>query len=136
MWEKRYFFGALLLPLVVPFCLFLFGTTNAVTAIFFSSLWFAGIPYLVFILLIMFFLKKHEVLQIRKVSYFAPIIFVPLQLTAWAVYLHYVGQLDASTFVKSALPLVTYDLIVGYFYVAIINFVYVILRRFRKPDLK
>ncbi|HID49368.1 MAG TPA: hypothetical protein EYP40_07140 [Chromatiales bacterium] len=122
MSEKRYFAAMLFLPLVLPFSIFVIGE-NLITGILFLSLGFAGIPYLIFALLILLWIRNRDLKSVRTLSYISPLLFIPVQ----AVYLGVrfvmdklstpeLGGVGGSIFVSAV-----YIVIVGYAYVLLVN---------------
>lgn len=103
---------------------------NGFAAIFLFSLVLGGIPYLLFVAGVLFWSPRQPVEAIRRLSYFAPVLFMlataVLSLVAvfFGVSLREVGLFVAVFSV--------YTLLFGYLYVFIVNFLYEIL--FGKPS--
>jgi 4-amino-4-deoxy-L-arabinose transferase-like glycosyltransferase len=103
---------------------------NGFTAIFLLSLMLGGVPYLLFVAGILFWSRRQPVEAIRRLSYFAPVIFMlataVLSLVAvfFGVSLREIGLFIAAFAI--------YTLLFGYLYVFIANFLYEIL--FDKPS--
>jgi len=73
---KKYYLISLVLPIVVPVALIPFGINNILTALFLFSLVFGGVPYLIMCIFIIFWARKKNEVQLRKLSYVIPIIFI------------------------------------------------------------
>lgn len=110
-----YFRLALVLPVAIPLALMPFGM-NAFTGLLTLSLWFGGVQYAIFAAILFYWigrLGKPE--SIKKLTYAAPLIFIPIQYIGWGIYS---GEWDA--FLVFSL----FIILIGYAYVVIINSLY------------
>ncbi|GGB93408.1 hypothetical protein GCM10011352_19350 [Marinobacterium zhoushanense] len=126
MTGKRYFQISLLAPLIVPLCapvLFYtgIGLLETLAAVLFFSLIYAGPAYLVFGLAVLFFTRNMSVSQIRRVSYFAPFIFIGILLLI-AILAKLLWFQHAEF--ESIFPISVFILIFGYMYVGLVNLIY------------
>lgn len=99
--------------------------------------WFAilygGIPYIVLVGFMLFWIPYKSEKQVHRIFYFLPLLFIPVFS---ASYLLFFIIMDRGTMVSylKALPGLTYAfgiwiLIVGYFYIALIQGGYFLLKR-------
>jgi hypothetical protein len=106
----------------MPLLLLPFGI-SAVLALLFMSLAFGGVQYVIFALLLFVVIGRLETTkQIERLSYWAPLMFVPFQAIGWLTY-SYIQRLSnpEMTGIWPALfPLAVYALFIGYSYVGLI----------------
>ncbi len=110
----------------MPFSIYVVGE-NVVTSVLFLSLGFAGIPYFVFFLLILFWIRGRDVTYVRRLSYVSPLLFIPVQ----ALYLSAKFAMDKLSSPEltglsgSILVSSVYIVVIGYAYVLLVNVGYV-----------
>jgi hypothetical protein len=128
MSEKRYFAAMLFLPLLVPVSIYVFGE-NLVTGVLFLSLGFSGVPYIIFSILVLFWIRGRGITHIRRLSYVSPILFIPMQ----ALYLSARFAMDKAANTEltglggSIFVSAVYIMVIGYAYVLLVNVVYLSL---------
>jgi hypothetical protein len=117
---------ALLLPVALPLALLPFGM-NAVVGVLTLSLAFGGAQYLLFAGVLFFLVGRvKDPGRIRRVSYFAPLLFIPVQATGWLIH-GYIEKLSNPELVgiwELVLPFAAYIFLVGYAYVGLVNLLY------------
>jgi hypothetical protein len=127
----RFFRIALMLPIAVPLVFLPFGV-NAVSAILLFSLAFGGLQYLLFACLMFYFIGRlREAEEIQRLSYWAPVIFIPIQAGGWLIF-GYIERLSNPNLVgiwDGLIVFPVYILIVGYVYVGLVNLTYGILNK-------
>lgn len=118
-----FFRVALAVPLVVPFAVLPFGM-NAVVGVFLLSLAFGGVQYVLFAgALFLAIGRFRSAERITRLSFWAPVLFVPVQAAGWLLYVQHSepqGQFEPS----QLLPGAVYSLLLGYAYVVVVNAVY------------
>ncbi len=126
--ERRFLQSSLVLPLAVPLIIGLIGqltsseVVDGVAAIFLFSLALGGLPYLLFIAAILFWSRNKPVRAIRRLSYFAPVLFV-LATSVLSLAAIPFGVTLREIFMFIVIFAV-YSLLFGYLYVFIINYLY------------
>ena len=128
---KNFCRGALVLPILLPVLLLPFET-SVVSAVLMLSVWFAGVPYLLFALLIFIWIghtRHREYLAL--IMWMTPLAFLPFSLIGW--FLHeWIERASNPNLVVSAadlIPIAVFALLVGYAYVLVLQFTLFILRR-------
>ena len=115
-----------MLPIAVPLVFLPFGV-NAVSAILLFSLAFGGLQYLLFACFMFYFIGRlKDAARIQRLSYWAPVLFIPIQASGWLIY-GYIERLSNPKLVGiwDGLPVfAVYILIVGYVYVGLVNFTF------------
>ena len=129
--DRRYFQATLVLPLAVPLIM---GAVALLTSselidgfstIFLFSLVLGGIPYLLFAAAILFWSRRQSVSDIRRLSYFAPFLFVLATAGLSLIALFFgTSPQEVTGFV---MLFSAYALLFGYLYVFIVNFLYEVL---------
>jgi hypothetical protein len=126
--ERRYFQASLALPLVVPLFMGLVAflspseVLDGFAAIFLFSLVLGGIPYLLFVVGILIWSRCQSVSAIRRLSYFAPLLYVMATAGLGLIALFFGASIqEVAGFVAI---FSVYALLFGYLYVFIVNFVY------------
>ena len=122
---------ALLLPLVLPLALLPFGM-NSVVGVLALSLAFGGAQYVVFASVLFLWIGRvKDTERIRRLSYVAPLLFIPVQAAGWVIY-GYVEKLSNPELVGTWEPLIAfavYILLIGYAYVGAVNLLYLVIFR-------
>jgi len=122
---------ALALPILLPLVLLPFGL-NTVVALLAMSLAFGGVQYLLFAAYLFWWVGHvKDPARIRRMSYIAPIIFIPIQAIGWIVY-GYIKKLSNPELVgiwESLIPFAVYILLIGYAYVGVVNLAYLVMFR-------
>lgn len=122
MSPRTFYRAALLLPFAVPLLLLPLGI-NAVLAILIFSLGFGGIQYAVFALCVIVYMGKFKSIKtIQVFSYWAPLLFVPIQALGWLAYIYFATP-STSRWVgvwEALLPFAFYTLLIGYIYVGFV----------------
>lgn len=131
MTPVRFFRVALLLPVAIPLAVLPFGM-SAVVGLLALSLAFGGAQYILFSGVLFFWVGRvKDPDRIRRMSYVAPLLFIPVQAAGWVLY-GYVERLSNPELVGIWEPLIAfaaYILIVGYAYVGVINLLYAVIFR-------
>ncbi len=131
---KRYFQVSLFLPLIVPLIvLLLFEPSFAygrVVLILIFSLYLGGVPYLLFLIGLFFWMRRKDARDIQRMTFISPLLFAGFfVLCAVAVvpiqYLM-IGQVRIEADVVFQCSVVI--LVLGYSYVLVVNAGYVILK--------
>ena len=144
MTYRTYYRLALLLPFVFPLLLGPFHSHTPITnnysfiniastirIISMYSILYGGIPYIILVGFMLFWISNKNERQVRKIFYFLPVLFIPVFSTFLLLFFIIMdGHLTASL---KAIPGLTYAfgiwiLIVGYFYIALIQCTYLILK--------
>ncbi|MES9826417.1 MAG: hypothetical protein ABW141_14510 [Candidatus Thiodiazotropha endolucinida] len=130
MTPTKYFFGMLFLPFVIPIASFLIGD-SAIAGIFLLSMGFGAIPYMIFVGIMIFWIRGKGVKIIRKTTYIAPLIFIPIQAIYLTVsfYMKRNTQPDLTGLSEGLLVSAVYILILGYMYVLVANIGYLVLNK-------
>lgn len=127
----NYLRGALLLPIVLPMLLLQIGS-GVVMAVLLISLWIAGIPYLVFALLVLFYVGGSQSRErLCSLMWAAPLGFLPFSVVGWLVHqlIERASNPDLVISAADLIPIVFFTFLMGYAYVFVVNFVFVVLRR-------
>jgi hypothetical protein len=128
---STFFRASLLLPVFLPLVLLPFGNA-AITVILVLSLTFGGVQYVLFAGWLFFWIgPSRSSRQIRRLLFWAPIAFVPIQALGWLAYVAW-GASGREQFGRAfgALPLFSaFTLLVGYFYVGLTIMVFLISRK-------
>ena len=125
-----FFRFSLALPLILPLLLMPFGL-NAVGVLLYLALGFGGLQYLLFALLMSYYIGKLRTeRRIRHLSYWAPVMFVPIQALGWVLWAGYQWYINPNTsgVFTPLLPFAAYTIIIGYAYVGVVNIFYVLFR--------
>ena len=126
--ERRFLQLSLVLPLAVPLAIGLMArltsseVVDVFAAIFLLSLAFGGLPYLLFVTAILFWSRNKSVRAIRRLSYFAPVLFA-LATAALRLAAIPFGIALREIFLFVVIFSV-YALLFGYLYVFVINYLY------------
>lgn len=130
MSARTYFRLSLLLPLLLPVALLPFTDLSGIVAILWMSLGFGGPAYILYGVIIFLWLGKISTSWgMRKLTYWAPIIFIPIQSVSWLIHFHLQKQSNPElTGGIEGIPVfAVYILLLGYIYVGIVNAGYYIL---------
>src|SRR5690606_5669708 len=123
MAPKTFFRLAIIFPILLPLLILPFGE-NILMGLLMMSLAFGGVQYLLFaIWLLLAIGKKQTTEEIKRLSFQAPLVFIPFQLIgliAWAIYVH----ASIKETLQLALVFAFYSLLIGYIYVGITNIVF------------
>jgi hypothetical protein len=127
----RFFRIALLLPIAVPLLLLPFGL-NAVLGVLILSLTFGGLQYLLFAGIMYYWIGSlKEAALIQRSSYWAPVLFIPIQAGGWLMYGYY-ERLSNPNLVgiwDGVLVFSIYIIILGYVYVGLVNLAYSFVKK-------
>jgi hypothetical protein len=92
MLPSTFFRISIALPIILPLLMFPFGA-NIVSGFLILSLFFGGVQYVLFAIWLFFAIgKKKSSAEIRYLSFRAPLLFVPLQIIGWFLWLSYKGR--------------------------------------------
>ena len=122
MSPPTFFRSALLLPIATPLLLLPFGA-SAVLALLFLSLAFGGIQYVVFALLLFVVIGRLKTTErIKRLCYWAPLLFVPFQAIGWLTfsYIQLLSNPELTDIWSALLPFAVYALLFGYAYVGFV----------------
>jgi len=119
---------SLLLPLAIP--LLLSFHDNELSRFMMTSLRFGGEEYVLFAIILYFWIGHlKDPQRIRRLSYWAPVLFIPVQVVPRAVVIHLAapdsGDIWSWAFL-GALMFTPFILVFGYGYVVLVNVFYVI----------
>lgn len=131
MKPATFFKVSLVLPLLLPLALMPFGM-ELVTGLLVLSIAFGGIQYILFAILMFYVIEKlKKGIKIQQLSFFAPILFIPIQAGGWVIYGYYdkFSNPQVTGIWDPVLPFAFYTLIVGYPYVLFVNLVYFVCKR-------
>jgi hypothetical protein len=120
-----------LLPIAAPLLLLPFGA-SAVLALLFMSLAFGGVQYVIFALLIFVVIGRlKSTKQIERLSYWAPLMFVPFQAIGWLTYsyIQRPSNPELTGIWPALFPLAVYALFIGYAYVGLVTLLNWLLAR-------
>lgn len=118
---------SLALPIALPILSAPFGA-----GILLIALAFGGVQYAAFAIWLFFAIgRQRDASAIQKLSFVSPLIFVPVQAVGWIAWVFYERQSNpALECGLEALPVFAlYSLVIGYFYVGVVNAVYLWLRQ-------
>jgi len=123
--KKRYYLSALSLPILIPIVFMLFPDFSATPLLIFSLV-FGGVAYLVFVIGVLYFGRQKDGDWYRRLSYFAPIIYAPIQSFTVLIWFWVEGAQDI--FSMQGMSVISlfmfWSIIIGYLYVSIITIVY------------
>jgi hypothetical protein len=128
---KAFCCGCLVLPIVVPALLAPFEASG-IFAILLLSLWFAGIPYLLFAILGCVWIARaqgHE--RLIATMWAAPLMFLPFAVLGWLLH-QLIGRISNPKLVIIAadfFPVAIFTLFIGYAYVLLAQFTLFILHK-------
>jgi hypothetical protein len=89
---------------------------------------FGGIQYLIFAIWMFITIgRKADARAIQKLSYVAPILYLPIQALGWIVYAYSQTSWSAGVW-EPLLPLAVYSLGLGYVVVVLVNALYSLLK--------
>lgn len=128
---RKYFRFSLFIPFTIPLVTVLFGF-NLISGVLVMSLFYGGLPYIFFALCLFFGMDRMKtVTSIRALSYATPLLFIPFLSMFWFLPLYLFGQTSSNgiSILNTLSVFVTYILIIGYFYVLLVNIVFSILVR-------
>src|SRR6267142_1989991 len=137
MIAKRYFQFSLLLPLILPaMVLLLFESSlrrGSVVFILIFSLYLGGLPYLLFVIGLFFWMRGKDVRQIQRMTFIAPLLFagffVICVIAAIPIQFLMIGEVRIEA--EVVLQCCVVILALGYAYVLVANVGYAILRAFK-----
>jgi hypothetical protein len=124
--KRRYLLASLLTPLILPLLLGLAAkmTGNELlsvfAAIFLLSLALGGIPYLIFGVAILIWSRGRSIDEVRRISYWSPLLFLLGLSVLDLFYLMFSG--DLHEFLGFLLLSSVYVPLFGYLYVFLVNF--------------
>ncbi len=123
-----YFQLSLTAPLVVPLFFFLISVAMnevfALSTVLIISLAIGGGPYAIFAVAVLIWSRNRQPATLRKASYFAPLIFLVWALCFLLSPLLLLTGAEAKEIFGILLIFSAYTLVIGYFYVLLINAVY------------
>lgn len=127
----NFYRGALLTPIFLPILLLSFDIGNF-SSLILMSLWFAGLPYIFFVILGFIFIGRiqsfdREVLIIG----IAPFLFLPFVLIG-RLFFQWIERTSNPNLVIDAfqfIPIAVFTLLLGYAYVLLTYFVFLALRK-------
>lgn len=106
-------------------------------AVFWLSLAFGGVQYMLFAGVLFYWVGRlKDAERIRRLSYVAPLYFIPVQSIGWVIsgYIQKITNPDLVG-IWDALPIfATYTIVVGYVYVGAVNLLYIIFFRGSRHD--
>jgi len=115
-----------MLPIIVPVSLIPVGINDTLTALLLFSLGFGGVPYLLMCVGVIVWARRKNEIQLRKLSYVIPVIFVLFSSIFYLVFLLYKQGMsfNVKEFFYLNLALAGYGIGLGYFYVILVNIIY------------
>jgi hypothetical protein len=120
--STTFFRLALLLPIALPLALLPFGL-NVVSGTLFLALCFGGVQYVLFAAAMFVIVGRLRTSKaLIRLCVWAPVMFLPVLLLGWFIYA--ATQPGETADASSGLPLLVYELIVGYCFVGMTLLVY------------
>ncbi len=130
MTSRKFFRLSLVLPIALPLAFLPFGT-NLVSALLLLSITFGGVQYILFAAWMYFAIGRRQCDEdIQRLSLLSPLLFAPVQAVGWLAYGYY-EKLSNPALIglwDGLLPFAIYTLLIGYFYVLLINGAFLVLR--------
>ena len=133
MTPRRYYRGSLVLPVLLPILVLPFFGESGISAILWLSLGFGGIAYLFYGAGLFYWLGKLTTSKsMRRLTYIAPVLFVPVQALFWlgSFYIQKLSNPELVGGWEGIPAFAVYILILGYSYVAVVNAGYFVFSRF------
>jgi uncharacterized membrane protein len=141
MSAKRYFQLSLLLPLILPvIVLLLFEPSFAnggIVLILMFSLYFGALPYLLFVIGLLFWMRRKDVREIQRMTFIAPLVFtgffITCVITVIPIQLLMIGEvrIEADVVFQCCVVILT----LGYAYVLVANAGYAIVKALKLVKL-
>ena len=131
MGEKRFFQLSFLLPIVLPLLLiFVANPTFGLVSILTLSLILGGVPYLLFITGLFFWMRNKNAKDIQRMTFVAPLLFIPVFLLSVLVFLPIQLITTGTIDVNAGIVFIccVFIIILGYLYVLVVNGVYFLFR--------
>ena len=128
MTVKTFYRVSLALPIALPLIAlpfwFLNRSGNAVVFFLMGSLYLGGLPYLIAALGVLRWMRGKNEEQVRRASFLAPLIVLPICWLCWAVFFLVTLGETSSNWVESVFYVAyfsLFEIVIGYAYVAVVH---------------
>ena len=131
---KRYFQVSLLLPLIVPLIVLLFFKPSfaygGVTMILTFSLYLGGIPYVLFVIGLFFWMRRKDAREIQRMTFISPLLYAGFFVLCAVAFvpIQYLLIGDVRIEANVVLLCCVVILVLGYSYVLVVNAGYAVLK--------
>lgn len=123
--KNRYLLG-LTLPILFPGLVLIITGLNDISGFFIASILIGGIPYIIFILSVVYWSKNKSFEEVRSFSKIAPVIFTIILIICVFLFYGYddIVRYKFNEFMRAVSIFSFWGLIVGYAYVFIFNAIF------------
>lgn len=134
MSEKRFLQLSFLLPIVLPLLVLPFSDSREgfgdLFGILAASLILGGMPYLLFLACLFFWMRDKNAKEIQRMTFFAPILFVPVFLLCVLLFAPIQQMITGKVDINGGIVFIccVFIIILGYVYVLAVNGAYLLFK--------
>jgi hypothetical protein len=128
---KSYYRGTLVIPILLPIVTLPFEL-GIVSTILLLTLWFSGLPYLLFAILTYVWIgRMSHPERLVQLMWVTPLVFLPFSIMGYLLIQSIMGAsiFSSKVGVAELLPISVYSLAIGYAYVILVQVLFLLLDR-------